>query len=266
MPDRATILDTILAHKHMEVAARRARVSRAELQARMADLPRPRDFAGALQTPKVGPVALIAEIKKASPSAGLIRADFDPVQIAQIYERSGADCLSVLTDERFFQGRDDFLQAVRRAVFLPLLRKDFIVDSYQVYEARALGADAVLLIAASLTPAQITDYGALAQELGMAALVEVHTEEEMNIAMRSGATLIGINSRNLKTFVTDLDTVQRLANLVPPGVTLVAESGIKTLGDVQRVARAGAKAILVGETLMRALDISQAITELLGGA
>jgi indole-3-glycerol phosphate synthase len=261
-----TILDDILAHKHREVAARRARASLAELQARIGDLPQVRDFAGALQTPKVGPVALIAEIKKASPSAGLIRADFDPVHIAETYERSGAACLSVLTDERFFQGHDDFLRAVREAVSLPVLRKDFIVDAYQIYEARALGADAVLLIAASLTAAQITEYGALAQELGVAALVEVHTEEEMRIALEVRASLIGINSRNLKTFATDVNTVERLAKLVPPGVTLVAESGIKTLTDVQRVAQAGAKAILVGETLMRAPDIGRAVMALLGGA
>jgi indole-3-glycerol phosphate synthase len=260
-----TILDTILAHKHTEVEDRRSRKPLAELQACAADQPPPRGFTAALQTAKVGSVALIAEVKKASPSAGLIRPDFDPVQIACTYAKSGAACLSILTDERFFSGHDDFLQAVRKAVSLPLLRKDFIVDAYQVSEARALGADAVLLIAAALTPAQIADYGALAQELGMAALVEVHTEEEMQFALAAQATLIGINSRDLKTFVTDLDTVERLAALVPAGVTLVAESGLKTHADVERVARAGAKAILVGETLMRAPDIGLAVTELLGG-
>jgi len=262
MPE-LTILDTILAHKHEEIAERQAHVRQAELARQIADLPPTRGFLKALQQPKIGPVALIAEVKKASPSAGIIRPDFDPVQIARIYEQNGASCLSVLTDEKFFQGHDDYLKTIKSAVSLPLLRKDFTVDAYQIYEARVLGADAILLIVAALTPAQLKEYQALARYLDMAALVEVHTEVETEIALDAGAKLIGINSRDLNTFVTDLGTVERLVAMVPADVTLIAESGIKTPADVQRVANAGAKAILVGETLMRAPDIGAALTELL---
>jgi len=262
MPE-PTILDSIITHKQGEVAVRRAALPEAEVRARASDAPPPRDFVAALQTPKIGRVALIAEVKKASPSAGIIRADFDPVQTARIYEGSGAACLSVLTDEKFFQGHDDYLKAVREAVALPLIRKDFVVSDWQIYESRALSADAVLLIVSALSPAQIKDYAALAAELGMAALVEVHTEAEMQIALDADAALIGINSRNLNTFVTDLGTVARLAVMVPAGVTLVAESGLKTPADVHQVADAGAKAILVGETLMRSTDIGAAVRALL---
>lgn len=265
MPE-PTILDTILAHKHAEVMERQLKRPLDGLRSRLADLPPARDFRAALKTPRIGRVALIAEVKKASPSAGVIRPDFDPVQIARAYEAGGAACLSVLTDERFFQGHDDYLRAVKEAVNLPLLRKDFTVDAYQVYEARALGADAVLLIAAALTPAQVAEYQALAHSLGMATLIEVHTEDEMAVAQAVGAPLIGINSRDLNKFVTDLGTVERLAALVSGEVTLVAESGIKTPADVARVAGAGAHAILVGETLMRAPDIGEAVRKLLGPA
>lgn len=262
MPE-PTILDMILIHKQGEVAVRRAALPDAEVQARAKDAPPPRDFLAALQTPKTGRVALIAEVKKASPSAGVIRPDFDPVQVARVYEDSGAACLSVLTDEKFFQGHDDYLKAVREAVSLPIIRKDFVVSDWQIYESRALAADAVLLIVAALSPTQIKDYAALASELGMAALVEVHTEAEMQVALDAGAALIGINSRNLDTFVTDLTTVARLAAMVPAGMTLVAESGLKTPTDVQQVADAGAKAILVGETLMRSADVGAAVRALL---
>lgn len=262
MPE-PTILDSILAHKQGEVAVRQASLPLAAVQARAKDAPPPRDFLAALQTPKTGRVALIAEVKKASPSAGIIRPDFDPVQIARVYEGSGAVCLSVLTDEKFFQGHDDYLKAVREAVALPVIRKDFVVSDWQIYESRALAADAVLLIVAALSPTQIKDYAALASELGMAALVEVHTEAEMQVALDAGAALIGINSRNLDTFVTDLTTVARLAAMVPAGMTLVAESGLKTPTDVQQVADAGAKAILVGETLMRSADVGAAVRALL---
>lgn len=260
---RPTILDEILAHKRAEVEARQAQMPLAELQSRIANLPAPLDFAAALRSPKTSPVALIAEVKKASPSAGVIRADFDPVSIARTYEDNGAACLSVLTDEKFFQGHDDFLRAVRAAVSLPILRKDFTIDEFQIYEARALGADAVLLIAAALTHAKIVKFQSVAQGLGMAALVEVHTEREMETALAAGATLIGVNSRNLSTFVTDLGVVEKLAKMVPANVTLVAESGLKTADDVARAAKAGASAILVGETLMRAGDIGEAIRKLL---
>ncbi|BDI30014.1 indole-3-glycerol-phosphate synthase [Capsulimonas corticalis] len=259
-----TILQTILAHKKMEMAQRRREVPFAEIRDRAADQPPTRDFTAALRRPRLGKVALIAEVKKASPTAGLIRADFDAVQIARTYEDSGADCLSVLTDERFFQGHDEFLKAVRKSVNLPLLRKDFTVDPYQIYEARVLGADAILLIASALTPYQIQDYSAVARSLGLQALVEVHSVSEMQVASHAGATLIGINSRDLSTFVTDLGIVERLASMVGPGATLVAESGIKTPADITRVREAGAHAILVGETLMRAEDIGGAVRALLG--
>lgn len=262
MPDTA-VLDTILEHKRGEVAVRRVRVPPAEMQKRAQDMPPPRDFLRALHSPRRGKVALIAEIKKASPSAGIIRADFYPAEIARAYSDGGADCLSVLTDERFFQGSDAYLQQARICVNLPVLRKDFIVDDYQLYEARTLGADAILLIVSALSPAQVADYAALAHFLGMAALIEVHTEPEMRTALEAKMTLIGINNRNLSTFTTDLSTTARLAALVPSQVTLVAESGIKTRADVGTVQQAGAHAILVGETLMRAQDITGAVGDLL---
>lgn len=264
MPE-PTILDTILAHKQEEVAAGAAEMPLSEIKVRALAMPPLRDFLAAMRLPKAGSAALIAEVKKASPSAGIIRANFDPVQIARIYEENGASCLSVLTDQKFFQGHDDYLRAVREAVALPVIRKDFIVNEWQIYESRCLGADAVLLIVAALTLTQIAEYALMAQELGMAALVEVHTEAEMQVALGAGAKLIGINSRDLNTFVTDLGTVERLAAMVPQDVTLVAESGIKTPADVRRVADAGAKAILVGETLMRAPDIGAAVRELMQG-
>ena len=262
MPE-PTILDTILAHKREEVTARKAKTPYIEEAARGIGWVC-RNFLLALQAPPVGSLALIAEVKKASPSAGVIRPGFDPIQIARVYEQSSAACLSVLTDERFFQGHDIYLTTIRTAVELPLLRKDFIIDAFQIYEARVIGADAILLIAAALSPTQLADYRTLAGEIGMASLVEVHTEAEMQIALDVGAKLIGINSRDLNTFVTDLGTVERLAAMVPTDVTLVAESGIKTLADVRRVSEAGAKAVLVGETFMRAPDIGAAVRELMG--
>lgn len=262
MPDR-TILDTILWHKRDEVAARRSQVPLEALQSRLADLPPARDFAAALRHPAIGPTALIAEVKKASPSAGIIRADFDPVAIARTYEENGASCLSVLTDARFFQGHEDYLQQIRAAVSIPLLRKDFTVDSYQITEARAIGADAILLIAAALTRPQMADYMALAHSLGLTALVEVHTEEEMQVAADIQAPVIGINTRDLKSFVTDLGVFERLAPLAPAESVLVAESGLKTPADVARVRAAGAHAILVGESLMRSPDIGAALRGLM---
>ena len=263
MPD-ATILDTILEHKHGEVAVRRVRIPPAEIKQQAQDMPPPRDFLRALHSPRRGRIALIAEVKRASPSAGIIRADFHPAGIARAYADGGADCLSVLTDERFFQGSDAYLAQARVCVNLPVLRKDFVVDDYQVYEARALGADAILLIVSALSPAQVADYAALARSLGMAALVEVHTEPEMGAALGANAALIGINNRSLSTFTTDLQTTARLATLVPSHITLVAESGIKTHADVQTIVGAGAHAILVGETLMRAANMTQAVGDLLG--
>ncbi len=252
MPD---ILARICAAKREELAAlhagdldglaRRARAAGA-----------PRGFRAALAG--ASGVALIAEAKKASPSAGLIREDFDPVAIARAYERGGAACVSVLTDRRFFQGEADYLRRVRRAVGLPVLRKDFILDEVQVLESRVLGADACLLIAAALEPARLKRLAAGVRDLGMDALVEVHDEREMDVAVTAGADLIGINNRDLRTFEVDLATCERLAPRAPEGALLVAESGIKGPEDVRRLAECGVKAVLIGETLMRADDVEAA--------
>jgi len=219
-----------------------------------------RDFAGALRRQKG--VALIAEVKKASPSAGVIRADFDPARIAVEYEVAGAAALSVLTDEKFFQGRLDYLRQIRKVVRLPLLRKDFIIDELQIYEA--VNADAVLLIVAILDDAQLRGYQQLAAQLKLAALVEVHDEQELERALSAGAEIIGINNRNLKTFQVDLATTEKLAAQIPAGKIIVAESGIHTPADVARVRAAGATAILVGESLMRSGNITGKVKELLG--
>ncbi|MDR3707528.1 MAG: indole-3-glycerol phosphate synthase TrpC [Capsulimonadaceae bacterium] len=255
------ILDEILVHKRSEVDAARIHRPLSGLKALCADAAPARDFVGALKNPN-GRIGLISEIKKASPSAGIISPNFDPVAMARRYEHAGADCLSVLTDARFFQGRIEDMQAARTAVKLPVLRKDFVVDSYQLYEARAAGADCVLLIVAALSPAQVSELHGLARELGLAVLVEAHSEEEMTVALASGATLVGINSRDLRTFVTDLGVVERVAKSAPPHVTLVAESGVKTRADVDRLLAAGARAILVGETLMRTGDVGACVREL----
>jgi indole-3-glycerol phosphate synthase len=229
-----------------------------------------RDFVGALQNPRRGSVALIAEVKKASPSAGVICPDFDPVRIAKQYEAAGASCLSVLTDEKFFQGSLDYLKQIRAAVKLPLLRKDFIIDERQILEAVEWGADAILLIVAILTDEQLKNFHQLATEASLAALVEVHDEEELDRALAAGATLIGVNNRNLKTFTVDLATTERLAHKLfsSPATRhsslLVAESGIHTRTDVERLSRAGAKAILVGESIVKnPAGIAEKIADLL---
>jgi indole-3-glycerol phosphate synthase len=273
-----TILDTIVEEKTREVARLpRHSPSVADLKAALEARGGRRDFAGALRKPKGGTVALIAEVKKASPSAGVIRPDFDPVRIAREYEAAGASCLSVLTDEKFFQGSLKYLKQIRAAVKLPLLRKDFIIDERQIPEAIEWGADAVLLIVAILSDAQLRRFHALATEVGLAALVEVHDEAELDRALNGGAELIGVNNRDLKTFKVDLATTERLASrlLSFPRNTqhatghaaplLVAESGIHTRGDVERLAKCGAQAILVGESLMRHGDIAAKARELLGG-
>ena len=271
-----TILDTIVEEKKREVARLPQRsVSAADLQAALATRGGRRDFAEALRTPKRGPVALIAEVKKASPSAGVIRPDFDPVGIAREYEAAGASCLSVLTDEKFFQGSLEYLKQIRGAVQLPLLRKDFIIDERQIREAVEWGADAILLIVAILSDAQLQRFHGLATGIGLAALVEVHDEAELDRALRAGAELIGVNNRNLKTFKVDLATPERLAARIssrntqnPTRTTaplLVAESGIHTRADVERLAKCGAQAILVGESLMRHADIGAKVHELLFG-
>lgn len=266
------ILQRILATKAEEVAAARAAIPLAGLRSRAAAAPAPRDFAGALarprhleQHPAAVSVAVIAEVKKASPSRGVIRPDFDPVAIARSYAAAGASAISVLTDQPFFQGHLDYLQQIRAAVDLPLLRKDFIIDPYQVYEARAAGADAVLLIVSALREAgRIRELRELAESLGMAALVEVHTRAELVTAVAAGARLIGVNNRNLQTFETRLETTLDLAQAVPPGVLLVSESGIKSPADCRLLHRAGARAVLVGEQLMRQPDPGVALQELVG--
>jgi len=257
------ILDTIVAQKRVEVAALRPRA--AELKRLAAARSERRDFAAALRRPD-GRVALIAEVKKASPSAGVIRPDFDPVAIARDYERGGASCLSVLTDEKFFQGHLDYLRSIREAVKLPLLRKDFIVDELQIHEAVAGGADCVLLIVACLEQAVLTSLLRAAAECRLDALVEVHNEAELERALAAGAKIIGVNNRNLKTFKVDLATTERLARRMQNAPTLlVAESGIHTRADVERLARCGVNAILVGESLMRSGDIPAKVRELMGG-
>jgi len=210
-----------------------------------------RDFLAALQNPRRGSVALIAEVKKASPSAGVICADFDPVRIARAYEAAGATCLSVLTDEQFFQGSLEYLKQIRAAVGVPLLRKDFIIDERQIVEAIEYGSDAILLVVRILDDAQLKRFHALAAEAGLAALVEVHNEAELERALAIGARLIGVNNRDLDTFVVDLATTERLAARVPKDILVVAESGIHKRADVERLQRAGARAILVGESLMK---------------
>ncbi|MGD2174936.1 MAG: indole-3-glycerol phosphate synthase TrpC [Candidatus Brocadiaceae bacterium] len=209
-------------------------------------------------------VALIAEVKKASPSAGLIREDFDPVRIARAYKRGGAACVSVLTDRDFFQGNPSYLERIHAAVELPLLRKDFILDELQVLEARALGADACLLIAAALEPDELRRLRDVCTDLSMDALVEVHTEAELEAALEAGADPVGINNRDLRTFQVDLGVTERLAPAVPEAVALVTESGISTRADVERVRAAGVDAVLVGESLMRAAEIEAATAELMG--
>ena len=272
-----TILDSIVEEKRREVARLPQRaVSTGDLKAALEARGGLRDFAGALRRPRRGPVALIAEVKKASPSAGLIRADFEPVRIAREYEAAGASCLSVLTDEKFFQGSLEYLRLIREAVELPLLRKDFIIDERQILEAVEWGADAILLIVAILSDAHLRKFHALATRAGLAALVEVHDEAELERALVAGAQLSGVNNRNLKTFKVDLATTERLAarlRLSAPGTRdaarttsplLVAESGIHTRADVERLAKCGAQAILVGESLMKHADIAAKVRELLG--
>ena len=260
----STVLDKIVAHKRGEVASAKERVPAARLERQLEAAPPARDFVAALAAARG--VALIAEVKKASPSAGLIRADFHPVEIAKDYERAGAACVSVLTDEEFFQGHLDDLYAVRQAVSIPVLRKDFIVDRYQVLEARATGADCVLLIAECLDDAALRELYGFIRELGMHALVELYELENLDRVLRLDPPLVGINNRNLKTFVTDLGHTVELAGRIPPSALLVSESGIRTRADVECLQAAGVRAILVGETLMSADNIEAKIHELTGAA
>jgi indole-3-glycerol phosphate synthase len=249
------ILKRILARKVEEITERSARVPLAELSARVADLPPTRGFAAAIEAKvEAGLAAVIAEVKKASPSQGIIRTDFDPAAIARSYEAGGAACLSVLTDADFFHGSEAYLQQARAACALPVLRKDFTIDVYQVYEARAIGADAILLIVAALGDAALLELALLAAELDLDVLVEVHDEGELERALDIPAPLIGINNRNLRTFETSLDTTLHLRGRVGDERVLVTESGIHTPGDVARMREAGVAAFLVGEAFMRAPD------------
>lgn len=249
------ILHRILARKVEEIAERSAQLPLAELSARVADLPPTRGFAAALEANiEAGAPAVIAEVKKASPSQGVIRADFDPAAIAASYAAAGAACLSVLTDADFFQGSEAYLQQARAACALPVLRKDFTLDAYQVYEARAIGADAILLIVAALGDAALLELSLLAAELDLDVLLEVHDEAELERALDIPAPLIGINNRNLRTFETSLDTTLRLRARVGDERVLVTESGIRTPDDVARMRAAGVHAFLIGEAFMRAPD------------
>ena len=257
------ILDKIIAVKRQEVAAALARKPLAAMRADAESRVLTRDFVGAMRAKiAAGLPAVIAEVKKASPSKGVLRADFIPADIAQSYAEHCAACLSVLTDQQFFQGSVDYLKQARASCDLPVLRKDFMVDPYQVYEARAMGADCILLIAACLDDAQMQSLEALAMSLDMAVLVEVHDGAELQRALQLKTPLLGINNRNLKTFEVSLDTTLGLLKDVPAGHLLVTESGISTVADVQRMRSAGVQAFLVGEVFMRADEPGQALAEL----
>jgi indole-3-glycerol phosphate synthase len=265
----STILDKIIASKRQEVAQRKASAPVETLHERISELGRPRNFFSRITTPTKKKLNLIAEVKKASPSAGVIRPDFDPVKIAQQYEAAGADTLSVLTDEPYFQGRLEYIHQIRDVVKLPVLRKDFIIDPYQVYESRAAGADAILLIAECLQVNELIDLQILATELNMTCLIEVHDMENL-IRVRDRVigfphksySLLGINNRDLRTFKTDLGTTLRLADLVEDRNVLVSESGIASKDDIAKLAEAGVRAVLIGETLMRSSDVAGAVREL----
>ncbi len=258
------ILQRILATKRDEIAAGQARKSMADLRAEAMNMPAPRGFSRQLlQRIESGP-AVIAEVKKASPSAGVIRADFDPADIAASYEAGGAACLSVLTDRDYFQGDARYLQQARAACSLPVLRKDFIIDPWQVLEARVMGADCILLIVAALGLDELQQLSGLASELSLDVLMEVHDEAELELALQTDAQLVGVNNRNLKTFVTDIAVSQRIRPLIPAGRLMVTESGIHTREDVQRLQGSDIRSFLVGEAFMRAADPGRALQALFG--
>jgi indole-3-glycerol phosphate synthase len=255
------ILDKIVQAKREEVAALKSAESLESIRAKGRDLPPARDFRGALGGPEV---SVIAEIKRKSPSRGVLAERFDPPGLAGIYEREGAAAVSVLTDREFFGGERKTLGELRKIVKLPLLRKDFILDPYQVHESRVLGADALLLIASILEPSLLRDLLGLAGDRGLHALVEVHSEEDLEKALWAGAGIVGINNRDLRTFETDLSVTERLAPLIPPDRVAVSESGIRTAGDVERLKRAGIRAFLIGEALVAAPDPGQKLREFTG--
>jgi indole-3-glycerol phosphate synthase len=258
----ASILDKIVTAKRLEIEQAKSRVPVRDVRAAADDAPRVRAFGQALAA--AGPIKLIAEIKKASPSRGVICPDFRPLEVAEVYQQSGATCISVLTDPGFFQGSLDILHAVRQRVDLPVLRKDFVLDTYQVCEARAAGADAVLLIAECLEDDALRRLYEAIEELGMTALVECHEQANLPRILELGAAVIGINNRNLHTFATDLEQTIRLRSQVPTDRIVVGESGIRSRADVVRLENAGVNAILVGEHLMAARDMAGAVRELLG--
>jgi len=255
------ILQKIVENKREEVARQKKILPLGELRQMLADRPPTRDFEGAIRNRDC---AVIAEVKRSSPSKGRIREDFDPVGIAGIYEDNGASAISILTERKFFEGRAAYIPQIGRSVKLPLLRKDFIIDPYQINEARVLGADALLLIARILEAGEMRDFLGIASELGLAALVEVHNEADVEKAVSSGARIVGINNRDLATFRTDLDVSIRLARRIPKAITVVSESGIDSRGEIEKLMEAGIHAFLVGESLMRAKDMGKKLRELLG--
>jgi len=258
------ILARILEVKTEEVMVGKARESQSELRARIADLPPMRDFAGALRARAAAQGdAVIAEVKRASPSAGIIRSDFDPAAIAKSYEAGGATCLSVLTDQQFFKGDDAFVVQAREACGLPVLRKEFIIDPWQVYQTRAMGADALLLIVAALDDARLSQLAELGKTLGLSVLIEVHDTAELEQALAVPGDLIGINNRDLHRFITDLDTSLKLVPMVPSDRLVVAESGIHTPEDIQRLRQGGIGAFLIGESLMRQPEPGAALSRLI---
>jgi indole-3-glycerol phosphate synthase len=266
----ANILDEIVAHKRVEVESRRAKKSLEELKEQVCSMTKCRNFYKAVTKPNIRGINVIAEVKKASPSAGLIRRDFDPVHIAETYQQCGADAISVLTDEKYFQGKLEYMEQIKQAVELPVLRKDFIIDIWQVYESRAAGADAILLIAEALKPAELMDLMIAAGELSLTVILEVHQADTL-LRVRSligfpkkGYSVLGINNRDLGTMQVDLNTTSRLAGFLENRKELVAESGIKTRDDVKKMISVGVKAILIGQILCQSPDIEEKFVELFG--
>lgn len=255
------ILDTIIEHKRKELQTDQELIPLAKLKSKIVNLPTTKDFKQAISQPES--ISLIAEVKKKSPSKGIIREDFDAVSIAKTYAENGAAAISVLTDVKFFDGRLDYLTAIREGVDVPLLRKDFTIDPYHIYQARVAGADAVLLIVAVLSSEQLHEFVEIASSLSMTSLVEVHTEAELDIALDIGAEIIGINNRDLRTFNTDLATTYKLKKSIPSDKVVVSESGIYTRTDVESIRAAGIDAILVGESLMRSQDIGEKVRHLI---
>lgn len=256
------ILDEIAAKRELQLRREKDAVPAGTVKKAAEQAPPARDFGAALR--KSG-LSVIAEVKRASPSKGVIRADFHPAEIAKAYEAAGADALSVLTEEAYFQGSSGYLKEIRNVVSVPVLRKDFIIDPYQIYEARAIGADAVLLIAALLDADTLKEFVKTARSVGLACLMEAHNEAELSNALEAGGEIIGINNRDLKTFRVDLGVTARLARMVPEGAVLVSESGVRNRADAKALREAGADAVLVGETLMRSADVGKTLRELRDG-